>query len=99
MKLWHMRLGHLSERGMTELHKRNLLHGVKTCKLDFCNFFVLGKQTRVSLMTGKHTTKGILDMCTKNIIIIIITYYCYYYYYYSYLLLLLLLLLLSPLSL
>ncbi|KAL0387501.1 UNVERIFIED_CONTAM: Retrovirus-related Pol polyprotein from transposon TNT 1-94 [Sesamum radiatum] len=34
-KLWHMRLGHLSERGMTELHKRNLLCGVKRCKLDF----------------------------------------------------------------
>ncbi|KAK4386032.1 Retrovirus-related Pol polyprotein from transposon TNT 1-94 [Sesamum angolense] len=34
-KLWHMRLGHLSERGMTELQKRNLLHGVKSCKLDF----------------------------------------------------------------
>jgi len=60
-KLWHMRLGHLSERGMTELHKRNLLHGVKTCKLDFCKFCVLGKQTRVSFMTGKHRTERILD--------------------------------------
>ena len=29
-KLWHMRLGHLSERGMAELHKRNLLHGAKS---------------------------------------------------------------------
>ncbi|KAL0368440.1 UNVERIFIED_CONTAM: Retrovirus-related Pol polyprotein from transposon TNT 1-94 [Sesamum calycinum] len=35
-KLWHMRLSHLSEHRMTELHKRNLLHGVKSCKLDFC---------------------------------------------------------------
>jgi hypothetical protein len=34
--LWHMRLGHMSERGMLELHKRNLLKGVKMCKLDFC---------------------------------------------------------------
>ncbi|GMI64410.1 hypothetical protein HRI_000110300 [Hibiscus trionum] len=41
--LWHMRLGHLSEREMVELHKRNLLHGVKSCKLDFCEFCVLGK--------------------------------------------------------
>ncbi|KAK8600443.1 hypothetical protein V6N12_050297 [Hibiscus sabdariffa] len=31
-KLWSMRLGHLSERRMVELHKRNLLHGVKSCK-------------------------------------------------------------------
>ncbi|KAL0332845.1 UNVERIFIED_CONTAM: Retrovirus-related Pol polyprotein from transposon TNT 1-94 [Sesamum calycinum] len=38
-KLWHMRLGHLSECGMPELHKRNLLHGVKSFKLDFYSQF------------------------------------------------------------
>ncbi|KAL0293416.1 UNVERIFIED_CONTAM: Retrovirus-related Pol polyprotein from transposon TNT 1-94 [Sesamum radiatum] len=38
-KLWHMRLGHLSEHGMTELHKRNLLHGFKSCRLDFYSQF------------------------------------------------------------
>uniref|UniRef100_A0A2N9HJ44 Integrase catalytic domain-containing protein n=1 Tax=Fagus sylvatica TaxID=28930 RepID=A0A2N9HJ44_FAGSY len=27
--LWHMRLGHMSEHGMRELHKRNLLTGIK----------------------------------------------------------------------
>ena len=37
-KLWHMRLGHIGEHGMLELHKRNLLKGVKTCKLDFCKY-------------------------------------------------------------
>ena len=35
-KLWHMRLGHIGEHGMLELHKRNLLKRVKTCNLDFC---------------------------------------------------------------
>ncbi|KAE8719673.1 hypothetical protein F3Y22_tig00109926pilonHSYRG00011 [Hibiscus syriacus] len=60
-KLWHMRLAHLSERGMAELHKRNLLHGVKSCKLDFCKYCVLGKQTKVRFKTAKHTTQGILD--------------------------------------
>uniref|UniRef100_A0A2N9FRN5 CCHC-type domain-containing protein n=1 Tax=Fagus sylvatica TaxID=28930 RepID=A0A2N9FRN5_FAGSY len=39
--LWHMRLGHMSERGMRELHKRNLLTGIKSCKLDFCKYTVL----------------------------------------------------------
>ena len=42
-KLWHMRLGHIGERGMLELHKRNLLKGVKTCKLDFCKYCVYRK--------------------------------------------------------
>jgi hypothetical protein len=41
--LWHMQLGHISERSMLELYKKNLLKGVKTCKLDFCKFCVLGK--------------------------------------------------------
>ena len=40
-KLWHMHLGHLSERGMTKLHKRNLLKGVKSYKLEFYEFCVL----------------------------------------------------------
>ena len=41
--LLHMRLGHISERRMLELHKKNLLKGVKMCKLDFCKFCVLEK--------------------------------------------------------
>ena len=39
-KLWHIQLGHIGERGMLELHKRNLLKRVKTCKLDFCKYCV-----------------------------------------------------------
>ncbi|XP_020571362.1 protein OPAQUE1-like [Phalaenopsis equestris] len=42
-KLWHTRLGHLSERGMAELHRSNLLHGVKGYKLDLYKFCILGK--------------------------------------------------------
>ena len=38
--LWHMHLGYMSVRGMTELHKRNLLKGIKTCKLDFYKYCV-----------------------------------------------------------
>uniref|UniRef100_A0A2N9F5E5 CCHC-type domain-containing protein n=1 Tax=Fagus sylvatica TaxID=28930 RepID=A0A2N9F5E5_FAGSY len=48
--LWHMRLGHISERGMRELHKRNLLTGIKSCKLDFCKYCIMGKQCRKSLV-------------------------------------------------
>ena len=40
-KLRHMRLGRLSERGMTELHKRTLFKGVCTCKMKFYNYRVL----------------------------------------------------------
>ena len=36
--LWHMWLGHMGERGMMELHKRKLLKGIKTCKLELCKY-------------------------------------------------------------
>jgi hypothetical protein len=50
--LWHKRLGHMGERGMLKLHRRNLLKGVKTCKLEFCKFCVLGKQCRVQFKSA-----------------------------------------------
>ena len=60
-KLWHMRLGHIGERGMLELHKRNILNGVKTYKLDFCEYCVYGKHHRVSFKIDSYTSKGVLD--------------------------------------
>jgi len=45
--LWHHRLGHISERGMEELHKLKLLKGLKSYKLDFCKYCVLEKQSKV----------------------------------------------------
>jgi hypothetical protein len=65
--LWHMRLGHMSERGMRELHKRNLLTGIKSCKLDFCKYCIMGKQCRVRFKTAIHKTKGILDYVHSDI--------------------------------
>ena len=66
-KLWHMRLGHIGEHGMLELHKRNLLKGVKTCQLDFCEYCVYGKQHRVSFKTCSHTSKGVLDYIHSDV--------------------------------
>ncbi|KAG8474964.1 hypothetical protein CXB51_031687 [Gossypium anomalum] len=57
-KLWHMRLGHMSENGMAELSKRGLLDGQGICKLNFCEHCVFGKQ--------KRTGKQIKYLCTDN---------------------------------
>jgi hypothetical protein len=65
--LWHMRLGHLGERSMFELHKRNLLKGVKSCKLGFCKYCVYGKQRRVSFKVGSHTSKGVLEYVHSDV--------------------------------
>ena len=59
--LWHMQLGYIGERGIMKIHKRKLLKGIKTCKLEFCKHCVLGKHNKVQLKTTTHKTKGVLD--------------------------------------
>ncbi|KAK3040718.1 hypothetical protein RJ639_028008 [Escallonia herrerae] len=49
-KLWHMHLGHMSERGMDVLSKQGLLGSKKIGKLDFCEHCVSGKQCRKELI-------------------------------------------------
>ena len=60
-RLWHMRLGHAGEKSLQTLAMQRLLKGAKTCKLDFCEQCVLGKQKRVKFRTAIHNTEGILD--------------------------------------
>ena len=61
-KLWHMRLGHMGEKGLTLLSKRGLLCGQSTGKMDFCEHCIFGKQKRVSFSSpAVHKTKGTLD--------------------------------------
>ena len=45
-RLWHQRLGHISERGMKVLADRKLLPSLKTVDLKFCEHCVYGKQAR-----------------------------------------------------
>ena len=56
-----MRLGHAGEKSLQMLAMQGLLKGAKTCKLDFCEQCVLGKQKRVKFGTAIHNTEGILD--------------------------------------
>jgi hypothetical protein len=65
--LWHMCMGHMGERGMLELHMRNLLKGVKTCKLEFCKFCVIGKQSRVQFKSTTHKIDGVLDYIHSDV--------------------------------
>ena len=62
-----MRLSHMSEKGMLELYKKNLLKGVKMYKLDFCKFCVLGKQNWVQFETATHKTEGIMDYVHSDV--------------------------------
>ncbi|XP_020111077.1 uncharacterized protein LOC109726056 [Ananas comosus] len=53
-RLWHMRLGYMSEYGMMKLGKRDLLGNQSLEKLDFCEHCILGKQKRVSFKAAVH---------------------------------------------
>nr|AAL75759.1 Putative pol polyprotein [Oryza sativa Japonica Group]AAL91607.1 Putative pol polyprotein [Oryza sativa Japonica Group]AAP51772.1 retrotransposon protein, putative, Ty1-copia subclass [Oryza sativa Japonica Group] len=59
--LWHMRLGHMSELGMAELMKRNLLDGCTQGNMKFCEHCVFGKHKWVKFNISVHRIKGILD--------------------------------------
>jgi hypothetical protein len=60
-KLWHTRLGHMSQLGLAELSKRGLLKGYTNNELKFCEHCVFGKHKRVKFNTSVHTTEDILD--------------------------------------
>nr|GEV02602.1 ribonuclease H-like domain-containing protein [Tanacetum cinerariifolium] len=49
----HMRLGHVSEKGMVVLIKWGLLGSHKVANLEFCEHCVIGKQKRVFMMKYK----------------------------------------------
>ena len=42
-KPWHQRMGHLSDRGLKELHKHGLLYGDQVSKVEFCEYCINGK--------------------------------------------------------
>ena len=67
MQLWHMKLGHASEKSLQILAKQGLLKGAKACKLKFCEHCVLGKQKRVKFGTAIHNTKGILEYVHSDV--------------------------------
>ncbi|KAH9648136.1 hypothetical protein KPL70_025471 [Citrus sinensis] len=60
-KLWHMRLGHMSEKGLRELKKQGVIGSDQITSLEFCEKCVFGKATRQKFGTGKKETKHSLD--------------------------------------
>ena len=60
-RMWHMRLGHISEKGLQELSKKKLLGDDKLEPLGFCEQCVYGKAKLIKFETGLHQTKLVLD--------------------------------------
>ncbi|KAH9750881.1 Integrase catalytic domain-containing protein [Citrus sinensis] len=55
--LWHLRMGHMSERDMRELQKQGVFGKDHIGALGFCEDFILGKSSRLRFETAAHTTK------------------------------------------
>nr|GEY18995.1 hypothetical protein [Tanacetum cinerariifolium] len=64
--LWHMRLGHMSEKSMVILSKQGLLDNHKVASLEFCEHCVIEKQKRVSFSKAIHQTKATLNYLHAN---------------------------------
>ncbi|KAG8503781.1 hypothetical protein CXB51_001898 [Gossypium anomalum] len=65
-KLWHIRLGHMSQNGMVELSKKGLLDGQGICKLNFCEHYVFGK-TRRKIKPPKKYAEADLVVYALNV--------------------------------
>ncbi|KAH9680636.1 Integrase catalytic domain-containing protein [Citrus sinensis] len=61
IKIWHLRLGHIGEKGLKELEKQGVLGNNKLGNLDFCEDCVLGKTTRSSFKRSVHKFKDKLE--------------------------------------
>ena len=60
-KLWHSRLGHISQKGLEVLVKKGCIPREQITELKFCEDCVLGKTHRVSFGPAQHVTKNKLD--------------------------------------
>ncbi|KAL5852379.1 hypothetical protein ACOSQ3_007497 [Xanthoceras sorbifolium] len=65
--LWHHKLGHISERGLKILSDRNLLPGLKSVNLPFCEHCVTSKQHRLKFSSSTARSKCILDLIHSDV--------------------------------
>ena len=66
--MWHKRLAHMSEKGMSILLKKDALSGVKNVHLKKCSHCMNGKQKRVSFHSHPpHRKESILDLVHSDV--------------------------------
>ena len=67
MMMWHLKLGHMSERGLKILSNRKLLPGLKSISLSFCEHCVTSKQHRLKFSRSDAKSKCILDLIHSDV--------------------------------
>ena len=66
LKLWHLRLRHMSYEGIKELNNQGLLGFKLKINQEFCETCVMGKQTRAKFITGQYAVPAIWDYIHSN---------------------------------
>jgi hypothetical protein len=62
-KLWHLRLGHMSQKWMKVLMSKGKLPKLKSVEPDLCEGCILGKQKKVSFVKADKAPKlGYLEL-------------------------------------
>ena len=67
IRLWHIRYGYMSERGLRALHCKRVLLYIKQYKLNLCKFCIMARQSRVAFTTSVHKTKSLLDLIHTDV--------------------------------
>ena len=62
LSLWHKRLGHMSEKRLQILAKKNFIPFAKGTLLDPCDYCLLGKQHRFSFSSKSTKNSEILEL-------------------------------------
>ena len=65
--LWHCRLGHISDRRMTELHKCGSLGSFDYESFDTCESCLLGKMTRLPFKGKGERANRLLDLIHTDV--------------------------------
>lgn len=60
-RLWHLRLGHISEKGLKELERRGVLGKDKIGSLGFCEDCVFSKSSRANFKRSNQKSENVLD--------------------------------------
>lgn len=60
-RLWHLRLGHISENRLKELERQSVLGKDKIGSLSFCEDYVFSKSSRASFNRSNQKSKNILN--------------------------------------
>lgn len=66
-RIWNMRLGHMSEKGLSLLSEQDLLKNMKKLQMEFCEHRVYGKAHKLKFSTSKHKSGGLLNYVHTNV--------------------------------